>query len=223
MLPVETFLRPPVRVGEHVRAFCSRVSPVHAPVYVGASSLPGTRAGMCFHNVRQLCQSLGGEAEYGWLIWEWQDTYIEAEHHAVWRCGEDRIEVTPRQPHHDQVLFLPDPARAYDFDGRRRVDNVRMPLRSDAAVREYLALAARAVDIEETNSTGDEVVLTAQQAMQLELIQWKKQRIEADLMQWSASRRGRNETCWCGSGRKLKHCCAGLTPKRGPAMALLSA
>ncbi len=206
MLPADTFLRP-AQSTSLVRDFCHRVSPNEIPVNVAARRIPGTRAGMCFHNVRRLCETEGGEAEYGWLIWEWEDTYIEAEHHAVWHHDGERFEITPRRPHFAEVLFLPDPVRTFDFAGRRRIDNIRMPLRSDAVVREYLGLAAEAVEIEEANTIGGEVVLNAEQASRLEHVRWKKQMAEAEMVQWSVVRHGRNAACWCGSGRKLKRCC----------------
>ena len=170
---------------------------------------------MCFQNVRDVCQDRGGRAGYGWLIWEWEGTYIEAEHHAVWLFKGERIDVTARTPHFAEVLFLPDPDRTFDFAGRRRIDNVRLALRSDAAVREYLALASEAFEIEEENSVGSDVVLSAEQAFDLKHIVWRKQLIESELVQWSMARRGRNDACWCGSGRKHKHCCI-ANPKTGP-------
>jgi plasmid stability protein len=89
----------------------------------------------------------------------------------------------------------------------RRRDNIRAPLRADAAVREYLALAARTVAIEETCSVGAEVDLAPEDCCELDRIRLRMNEIERRLALWSVSRLGRNDACWCGSGRKLKKCC----------------
>jgi hypothetical protein len=174
------------------------------------------RAGMCFHNVRDLVAKHGGTAVTGWLIWEWEDTYIEAEHHALWRQNDRMVEVTPRHPHHEHVLFLPDPDRAFDFAGRRRHDNIRQALRSDANVREYITLAARGVAIEELATVSG---LAPEQARTLDDIWLRMRCLESELGAWSLRRQGRNAPCWCGSGRKVKRC----THPPAPARALESA
>lgn len=206
-LAVEFLRGPPRRVTARVLAFCASVSPGQVPSYVSNHPMPGARAHMCFHNVRTACEAGGGAMEYGWLIWEWEDTFLEAEHHALWRVGEERRDVTPHDPNWKKVLFLPDPARTFDFKSRVRVDNRRMALRSDGLVKEYLALAQRYVEIEEQNSVGAEVVLATEECLELGRTVERLRELERELARWSLNRLGRNDSCWCGSGRKYKACC----------------
>jgi hypothetical protein len=164
---------------------------------------------MCFNNVRTVCDRHGGESVYGWVIWEWKDNFLEAEHHAVWSKDGRLFDVTPHRCGGRDVLFLSEPDRAYDFTEHKRVDNVRMALRSDAKVREYLDLSARFVALEEAHSQGCEVVLPPGVHAEQHRISERLRRIEQDLARWSLRRIGRNDTCWCGSGRKFKSCCDG--------------
>ena len=65
---------------------------------------------------------------------------IEAEFHAVWVDPDGNYrDVTPKEmPGIKQILFLPDPALVY---GGRQIDNVRVPLRDDALIKDFIKAA----------------------------------------------------------------------------------
>ena len=206
-LSAQVFRGPPAAVTKPVATLCDRISPGQTPLYVSFAQQGGTKPHMCFENVRTIAAKLGGHAEYGWLIWEWKDNYLEAEHHAVWNRDGKLVDVTPQSPSRARVLFLPEPGRCFDFEGRRRIDNLRVPLRNDAKVREYLHLSARCIEIEELNSSGGDVVLSADAHFERDRIRYRLRTIERGMALWSLNRMGRNDSCWCGSGRKFKSCC----------------
>ena len=205
---LQFLIRTPPSIGGHILEFCRDISPGSHPVWVETQAVPGMRSGSCFQNVRSLVEHHGGEPEYGWLIWEWRDTLVEAEHHALWRRTDGaRVEATPRDPHEDIVLFLPDPERVFDFQTRRRLDNRRQALRSNRAVRTYLKLAARRVEIEEAHKQGVAVSLPPNEHREISETLGAMDRLYDVMASWSIARLGRNDSCLCGSGHKYKHCC----------------
>lgn len=193
-------------LGDHILKFCRTISE-HAPVYVKAEPLSAARVSMCFHNVKAVCDERGGAPLYGWLIWEWEKTLLEAEHHAVWQHGETLSDVTPQLSRRAELLFLPDPGRQFDFDTHRRLDNRRMPLRRSADVVEYIALSGKFVAIEDAHTSDGEVYLPPPVAAQMHEISMRLRELEAKLAAWSVSRLGKNDRCWCGSNVKHKFCC----------------
>lgn len=206
MFSASNLFRVPDHVSDSVRAVCRRIAPRSEPSVVACEQRSICQQGMCFENVARLVADEGGEIVYGWLIWEWPKTVVEAEHHAVWRAGGRLVDVTPQwfqNPHH---VFLSDPACAFDFEGRRRRDNWRFPLRSDPAVREYMALAARRIALEEEHSTGRDVCLTPAAASEMVALNHQLLRVLGRLAEWSRCNTGRNEACWCGSRVKHKAC-----------------
>jgi len=99
------------------------------------SAPPEARPIDSFETVERRITEKGGFACYGWLLWECQRLYLEAEFYAAWRDAQGELhDITPRiGPGH--VLFLPDPLRIYEG---RRVPSVRRPLTQDPAVAGFL-------------------------------------------------------------------------------------
>ena len=90
----------------------------------------------CFETVERRVAEKGGEACFGWAIWEWPGLFLEAEFYAVWRDIHGKLhDITPRPGDSRSVLFLQDPERV--FDGRR-VKPVRQALSRDPAVTGFL-------------------------------------------------------------------------------------
>jgi hypothetical protein len=208
--PVERFRRPAHVDSEIVAQFCASIAPSRTGIAVPCRSAPHARPYMCFDNVARQCDLQGGTSVCGWIVWEWKGTFLEAEHHAVWNNGSDLIDVTPHRPQWRNILFLPDPATPFDFATRRRVDNHRQRLRDDGVVQEYLAVSARLIALEEANSDLAHVILTPDQAFEAATMRQRLRQLEIQLAEWSIRHTGRNDPCWCGSGSKLKKCCASV-------------
>jgi hypothetical protein len=207
-VPVERFRRPARSDSAIVARFCGRIAPSETAFAVPCHSAPHAQPHMCFDNVARQCDLQGGGNICGWIVWEWKDTFLEAEHHAVWDNGTALVDVTPHRPQWRNILFLPDPSTPFDFATRRRLDNHRQRLRDDSAVQEYLAVSARLIALEEANSEFAHVVLTADQAFVAATMRQRLRQLEIQLAEWSMRNTGRNDPCWCGSGAKLKKCCA---------------
>lgn len=129
----------------HVIEFCNRVVPGISPVHVTHNPLPGKPLLECFPIVAEQVAEQGGERVLGWAVWEFQDVFIEAEFHAVWRDSAGSLhDLTPRPLQLDRILFIPDASREYR---ECQVDNIRQPLADDLDVIRYLYLAKRRFEI----------------------------------------------------------------------------
>lgn len=84
-------------------------TPEPVPVRVEPYAKPKS----CYYNVEEKIKRDGGKIFYGWVIW--QSNYLcEAEHHAVWEDNEGELVcITPREPHYDEIMFVPDNDRVY--------------------------------------------------------------------------------------------------------------
>ncbi|MDZ4798771.1 MAG: hypothetical protein SGI92_11455 [Bryobacteraceae bacterium] len=129
----------PVAISKAVLDFCREVCPTARPVYLQVRPFRGAKALDAFENVDRFTSLSGGKQQTGWIIWEWPDAFIEAEHHAVVRLSDNTLrEVSP----HDEmrVLFLPDDAATFDLshDTYAR-PSIRKATSTDLVVAQYLA------------------------------------------------------------------------------------
>jgi hypothetical protein len=125
----------PTIVSKDLLALVEALVPGGKPVPLVRDAPPEARPADCFETIERQIVNSGGTACFGWLLWECQRLYLEAEFYAAWRDSDGKIrDVTPRVgPAH--VLFLPDPSRV--FEGRR-VPSVRRALTQDPAVTGFL-------------------------------------------------------------------------------------
>lgn len=155
----------------------------------------------CFGNVRLQVDELGGRVQHGWVLWEWPGVLIEAEFHSVWVAPDGSwVDVTPRSDAEHTVLFVADPKRV--FDGRA-IDSVRVALRDDPRIHEYIGLAKRRFEI---LSRGKRTSIPATVAIPREEIAPVSLRMEALYTELAEPSAGRNDPCPCGSGKKYKKC-----------------
>jgi hypothetical protein len=104
----------PKVITSQVSSFLKSISPAPASYlpYVGLGKM---EFGRCHLNVRSYVENQGGNAVYGWLIWE-SSIHLEAEFHCVWEDHHgDLWDITPRVDAEPLVLFLPDPRRFFDW------------------------------------------------------------------------------------------------------------
>jgi hypothetical protein len=125
----------PTVLSPELLALCAQVAAGSKPAPLVRTAPADARPVDCFETVERQITERGGTACFGWLLWECQRLFLEAEFYAVWRDAQGALhDITPRVgPAH--VLFLPDPVRV--FEGRR-VPSVRRPLTQDPAVTGFL-------------------------------------------------------------------------------------
>ena len=126
----------PAKLSEDLVALCNALVAGGTTVVLPRLVPLGERPLDCFETVERQVVERGGSACHGWTLWEWPGLFFEGEFYAVWRDVEGTLrDITPRIGEARSILFLPDPARA--FDGRR-VKNVRQPISPDPAVAGFL-------------------------------------------------------------------------------------
>lgn len=197
----------PRKISRAIQELCRELVPNPEPRFLPVTPIAGAEVLDCFMVVDRHVREHGGSVCYGWQIWEWPGVYIEAEFHAVWRDpGGILRDLTPKQLPFQQILFLPDAARAYDG---RQVKNVRRALSPRPEVSAFISACdaehelmnrgARAYEHGQIRIDGEEA---------RELVAIKEAKIRAyQAIVAGLPRPGRNDPCPCGSGRKFKKCC----------------
>jgi hypothetical protein len=126
-----------VRDTPEARELCERLAPGQEPQFVNIDAPPWAELNECIANVARVINEHGGEAAYGWRLWEpLPDLLIEAEFHVVWQDpGEPLLDVTPPFPGFTQTVFLPGPELVYEG---QQIPNERVPLVDDHLVQEFV-------------------------------------------------------------------------------------
>ena len=138
-------IRVPLPDSEHVKNFCSSITPAVVPVTVQCQPAHNKPEKECFPIVEERIALEGGREVLGWALWEWPGVFIEAEFHAVWSPPSGGlIDITPRGLAAPNILFLPDPTRKYEG---RQVANIRKQLVKDNDVTRYLFTFHRIFEI----------------------------------------------------------------------------
>lgn len=152
---------------------------------------------------------MGGRIQYGWVIWEWPNVFIEAEHHAVYEspAGQPWADITPSERDDDTCrLFLPDAAAVYDFDKRGfGLANVRQPLVDDPLILQFFRLKDERTAFEDSIKAdiGERVVL---KGWERETYLYNEQQMGWTQSQLALKYTPQGARCPCGSGQKFKRC-----------------
>jgi hypothetical protein len=169
----------PVEINEKILIFCREIDSLTEPNFVNVLPAEGCILGECYGNVESHVSQNGGNVQYGWIIWEDQNIYLEAEFHAVWVNNKgEYIDVTPKVDGENKILFLPDSKKKFTGE---LIDNIRKPLIDNDYTRKLV----------QTGKSNFEIKNRAYKKS----LDVKKKKI------------GRNEPCPCGSGKKYKKCC----------------
>jgi hypothetical protein len=169
-VPSEPPIPKPVVDKPEVRALCAGLVPGEIPKLVKVDAPPWAEPQECVGNVESVIEIHGGTVQYGWQLWEtWPGVLIEAEFHAVWIDDHGRShDVTPKElPGIKQIVFLPDPKLVYEG---RQIDNVRMPLKGDPLISEFIEAAEAFYEVtnrgELADYHGDLVLMPEMRAIQ---------------------------------------------------------
>lgn len=96
----------PKRISPNIIGFCDSLD-ANPPAFVDVHPAQSARLMQCFGNVAAAVAEGYGEMQTGWLIWEYPETYLVAERHAVLKTHEGLIDLTPQPEGYRRVLFAP--------------------------------------------------------------------------------------------------------------------
>ncbi len=202
------FHRPvtPASVTSELAALCRSLVDDCDAVYVEVQPLVGAASNECFVLVDEQVDARGGQAVSGWALWEFPTLFVEAEFHCVWRGPDGRlIDIAPKRAEVARVLFLRDGRRRYEGI---QVNNVRVPLRHDPVLIEYLATFDDEFALMNRGARArehGEIVLEGSEALEHHDILDRREAAYFALAP-SLPRVGPYHPCPCGSGRKVKWC-----------------
>jgi hypothetical protein len=194
----------PRRITPEVQEFCREVAADSEPVYLDVNPSEQDIELDCFVNAEKRVAEAGGSIQYGWRIWLWPHTMIEAEFHAVWRTTDDvLIDITLAPKGVTRILFLPDSSREYDG---RQVNNIRKALYQRPLVEEFIRLWDEHYEILNKGERAyihGAIGFTGKEAFRLDAIKTRVAQIQAFLSH-----------CPCGSFKRLYLCCGSEAYKR---------
>jgi SEC-C motif len=171
-----------------------------------ARSNPGAtlrgRVDNCFYNVEDKAKADGGGIQYGWTIWEDPGLLIEAEFHALWVSPRNElVDITEKTDGEKQILFLPDSNRIWQCE---MIDNIRIPLVDNDYTHELIRSSEAAFKLRQKYWDPQSGV----SKIPLHEVQGNPpQGVVRDSFQQAGNRHakiGRNQPCYCGSGKKYK-------------------
>ncbi|ENY6785229.1 hypothetical protein ACF1CY_002693 [Providencia rettgeri] len=147
----------PKKINGTVRFLVRSLGLKTTPMFLPLTRISNARAGYCFNNVEDYIKEHGGEAVYGWMIWEDRKKgFIEAEFHVVVKNGSQYIDITPRYNYEDKILFVEDNTR----------NSGRMEEHPDSwyswsnikIINEYVAEMAEPLQVKELNDEDSEII-----------------------------------------------------------------
>ena len=194
----------PNKINSVVKEFAANICPGELQ-YVRINAEPYSKNNWCFQNVEEKVRRDGGEVVYGWSFLWWEQNFIEAEFHAIWKSPEgELIDITPidKGIQSDRILFLEDPIKKYDG---LRTDVIRKSLTDNTIVNDYIKLSKAMFDVVKKVQQPHELTLRLHDDDAI--IYNQIQRLIAVIMLMVKKRGNANSLCACGSKNRYKHCC----------------
>lgn len=194
----------PREITSKILNLCNEINPNELPVWVPIRTMKNALPSECFPNVENKIKKDGGEIQYGWAIWEWENVMIEAEFHAVWRSPEGRLICVSPHEYDDRICFLPDNSKV--FNRIDRVDNIRKSLRSEPIVDEFIKVCIALYAEKERLTKGQFDVVKMQITPELRDLARQHQALLNDIQKLPPLPKPNSE-CFCGSGKRYRECC----------------
>jgi hypothetical protein len=194
--------RTPLEISNKILELCRSICESESPIFVRHQSEPHSKNCNCFIDVERKIKESGGDARFGWEIWEWPGVLIEAVSHAIWVAPDGHLlDITPKPFELEQILFLPDPKARWNG---RLVNSISMAIGPNPIIKDLIGFKDAKSRLENKGERAKklEIVLEGEEASLCrwvhEMLGLTGQMIELGLT--------RNNPCLCGSGSKYKKC-----------------
>jgi hypothetical protein len=151
----------------------------------------------CFNNVQKKISQDGGDAVFGWIIWELSGVILQAEFHSVWKKDNILFDVTSYDVKANKIIFVEDNQNIYDG---KRVNNKFYKILDGLEVDMYIDSRNLLFDLTIEHQKG---IVNKNLSNHLDDIKNRQNRF----LTFIKNKIGRNGLCFCKSGKKLKNCC----------------
>ncbi len=197
----------PIEINKDILKFCEEIDSTTKSVFLELFQVEGYICGDCYGNVEKHVEKYGGRVQYGWIIWEDHNIFLEAEFHVVWiNNKEEYIDITPKVDEEKRILFLPDSKKKFKGE---LIENIRKPLVDNAYTRTIIKVGKRRFEIKKKYYNGNSIIEIPEFELR-NLESYDKNVYSEEILKDKLEGKikiGRNEPCPCGSGKKYKKCC----------------
>ena len=191
----------PFKINKQVENLMDKLNAEFEPEFVPVIIESYAKKQQCFGNVEAKVKRDGGSSHYGWAVWQ-SDIICEGERHAVWKSPEGNlVDITPRDPAMDQILFISDNNLVYKG---QLIDNVRINISSNKIVDDYILLI-ESVEILFTygkRANEDEINLP----VQIRALQCRLEEVSGILLEYILFGGTHQTQCFCGEELRYKDC-----------------
>lgn len=169
---------------------------VQVPVEPQPDSLPLS----CLENVKRFIASDGGEIQFGWIFSVMGNVALKLTAHAVVKKTDGSfLCVTPNEYRVGDLNFAP------DHIIEQRIENNHLPLRfvpliKSEALEHYISLEYEHDNLRLKNSG---VVSN----IDVQIINLRASALMPEIIALAKMHTGKNDLCYCGSGKVSKKCC----------------
>lgn len=166
------------------------------PVNPDAAALPRN----CLNNVNSYIEKHSGRVQLGWIFSCLGNIAIKMTAHAVVRLPDNSlICVTPNEYRSGLLKFAPDNS-VEELISDNFLPTKFVPLIDDQSLTDYIS-----IEVEQDQLRLNNKGIVA--ASDLQQLQMRASLLYPAILTLAKKHTGRNDQCYCGSGKKNKKCC----------------
>lgn len=154
----------------------------------------------CLNNALSYIEKHGGSVQFGWIFSCLGNISIKMTAHAVVKKGDGSLVcVTPNEYRSGLLMFAPDNSIENQIENNF-LPTKFAPLIDDKSLSEYIA-----IEVEQDQLRLDNLGIIKQSS--LDEFQVRASLLYPTILFLAQKHTGRNDRCYCGSGKKNKKCC----------------
>ena len=154
----------------------------------------------CLNNVISYIEKHGGNVQFGWIFSCLGNISMKMTAHAVVKMSDNSLVcITPNEYRTELLKFAPD-SSVENLIKNNLLPTKFVPLIDDQSLLEYIG-----IEIEQDQLRLDSHGIVAQS--ELNQLHMRASLLYPAILSIAKKHTGRNDPCYCGSGKKNKKCC----------------
>lgn len=156
----------------------------------------------CIPTVKEKVRKDSGQLILGWQIYH-TGHLIEGVFHGVWLSPENElIDVTPKQPLMNEIIFLPDSRLKYEG---KQIDSIRVNVSGSSLVNHLIIISELIFKLMNSGEREFQNGVVNLKGEDLEFYKYLNL-FKISLLTMINNGQTKNQTCFCGGGKKYKIC-----------------